>query len=175
VLAQGDVILALERCRDAGKLRVVAYSGDNEDLDFAIECRRFASVQTSVGICDQINFEGRLQALQQGGLGVIAKRPLSSAVWNRPQRPDDQAEGAYWDRWQAMALSSRSDGIDTTELALRFVAHSPFVSSCIVGTRSLAHFEQNVKRVERGPLHDEQVDRLQAAFRMRGRDWRGMI
>jgi aryl-alcohol dehydrogenase-like predicted oxidoreductase len=175
VLAQGDVILALERCRDAGKLRVVAYSGDNEDLDFAIECRRFASVQTSVGICDQINFEGRLQALQPGGMGVIAKRPLSGAVWNRPQRPDDPAEGAYWDRWQAMSLTSPSDGIDTTELALRFVAHSPFVSSCIVGTRSLAHFEQNVKRVEQGPLHEEQVDRLQAAFRMGGRDWRGMI
>ncbi len=175
VLAQGDVIRALEHCRDAGKLGVVAYSGDNEELDFALHCRRFCAVQTSVSICDPINFTHRLQALKANGVGVIAKRPLAGAVWNRPRRPDDHAEGTYWDRWQAMGLAGTLDGIDATELALRFVAHSPLVCSSIVGTRSLAHFEHNLKMVERGPLADEQVDRIHAAFRQHGPDWRGMI
>ena len=175
VLAQGDVILALERCRDAGKLGVVAYSGDNEEVDVAIDCQRFAAVQTSVSICDQINFARRLPAMKASGLGVIAKRPLAGAVWNRPQRPDDHAEGAYWDRWQAMGLGVALDGVDATELALRFVAHSPLVASSIVGTRSLAHFEQNLKVVQQGPLAAEEVERIHAAFRQHARDWRGMI
>lgn len=175
VLAQGDVTLALERCRDAGKLGVVAYAGDNEELDFAIDCRQFAAVQTSVSICDQVNFVRRLHALKANGMGVIAKRPLAGAVCNRARRPDDHAEGVYWDRWQAMGLGNTRDGVDATELALRFVAHSPLVSSSIVGTRSLAHFEQNLKRVEKGPLADEQVDCIHAAFRQHGPDWRGMI
>lgn len=175
VLARGDVIRALENCRDAGKLGVVAYSGDNEEIDFAINCGRFGAVQTSISVCDQVNFAQRLQALKAGGVGVIAKRPLAGAVWIRPQRPDDQAEGAYWDRWQAMGLDRALPGIDATELALRFVAHCPLVSSSIVGTRSLAHFERNLRIVEKGALADEQVELIRAAFRQHGRDWRGLI
>ena len=175
VLARGDVIRALENCRDAGKLGVVAYSGDNEEIDFAINCGRFGAVQTSISVCDQVNFAQRLQALKAGGVGVIAKRPLAGAVWIRPQRPDDQAEGAYWDRWQAMGLDRVLPGIDATELALRFVAHCPLVSSSIVGTRSLAHFERNLRIVEKGALADEQVELIRAAFRQHGRDWRGLI
>ncbi|HTT38687.1 MAG TPA: aldo/keto reductase [Burkholderiales bacterium] len=175
VLARGDVIHALESCRDAGKVGVVAYSGDNEEIDFAINCGRFGAVQTSISVCDQVNFAQRLQALKAGGVGVIAKRPLAGAVWIRPQRPDDQAEGAYWDRWQAMGLDSVLSGIDATELALRFVAHCPLVSSSIVGTRSLAHFERNLRIVEKGALADEQVELIRAAFRQHGRDWRGLI
>ena len=175
VLARGDVIRALENCRDAGKLGVVAYSGDNEEIDFAIGCGRFGAVQTSVSVCDQINLAQRLQALKAGGMGVIAKRPLAGAVWNRPQRPDDHAEGAYWDRWQAMGLEGALHGMDPTEMALRFVAHCPFVSSSIVGTRSLAHFERNLKVVEQGPLPNEQIELIHAAFRQHGRDWRGLI
>jgi aryl-alcohol dehydrogenase-like predicted oxidoreductase len=175
VLARGDVIRALESCRDAGKLGVVAYSGDNEEIDFAIGCGRFGAVQTSVSICDQGNFAQRLPALRAGGMGVIAKRPLAGVVWNRPERPGDLAEGAYWDRWQAMGLGATLQGCDATELALRFVAHSPLVASSIVGTRSLAHFEQNLRIVEQGPLPDGEVDRIHAAFRQHGRDWRGMI
>ena len=155
---------ALPRCRDAGKFGALAYSGDNEELDFAIDCRRFAAVQTSVSICDQINYTRRLPDLKANRLGVIAKRPLAGAVCNRPRRPDDHAEGAYWDRWQAMGLGGTLDGVDVTALALRFVAHSPRVSSSIVGTRSLAHFEQNLKLVEQGPLADQQIDRIHAAF-----------
>jgi aryl-alcohol dehydrogenase-like predicted oxidoreductase len=175
VLERGDVIRALENCRDAGKLGVVAYSGDNEEVDFAIGCGRFGAVQTSVSVCDPVNFAQRLQALKAGGMGVIAKRPLAGAVWNRPQRPDDHAEGIYWDRWQAMGLGEALHGVDATEMALRFVAHSPLVSSSIVGTRSLAHFEQNLRRVEKGPLADEQVERVHAAFRQHGGGWRGLI
>ena len=74
-----------------------------------------------------------------------------------------------------MGLGGALNGVDATELALRFVAHSPLVSSSIVGTRSLAHFEQNLKVVQQGPLADEQVERIHAAFRQHGRDWRGMI
>jgi aryl-alcohol dehydrogenase-like predicted oxidoreductase len=175
VLERGDVTQALEDCHKAGKLRVVAYSGDNEELDFAIDCGRFGSVQTSISVCDQVNFAHRLPALKARGMGVIAKRPIAGAVWNRPQRPDDHAEGAYWDRWQAMDLAQRMDGMSRTEMALRFVAHCPMVSSCIVGTRSLAHFEENASMVERGPLAENQVGLVREAFQGRDRDWRGLI
>jgi len=48
-LERGEVIDALEACARAGKVGVVAYSGDNAELDFAVSSGRFGSVQTSIG------------------------------------------------------------------------------------------------------------------------------
>ena len=45
ILAQGDVIEALDQAKQAGKVRVIAYSGDREDLTYAIETNRFDSFQ----------------------------------------------------------------------------------------------------------------------------------
>jgi aryl-alcohol dehydrogenase-like predicted oxidoreductase len=176
VLEAGEVARALEDCARAGKLRVVAYSGDNAELDFVIGSGRFGGVQTSISLCDQVNLEGRLPALRGRGIGVLAKRPLAGAVWNGTQRPDAHAEGQYWDRWQALGLEQSFDreGLSWNELALRFTAHCPGVASAIVGTRDPAHFQQNLEWVEKGPLAPEQLDQIRAAFREHSRDWRGL-
>ena len=56
---------------------------------------------------------------------------------------------------------------------LRFTAHCPGVASSIVGTRNLAHFQQNLAWVAKGPLPAELVTTLRTAFR--GRNWPGLI
>lgn len=174
ILEQGDVITALEDCARAGKLLVVAYAGDNAELDFAIHSGRFGSVQTSINLCDQINLDERLPALQARAMGVVAKRPLAGAVWLHTERPGDFAEGQYWDRWQAMGLAQRMDGMSWSEVALRFAAHTAGVSSCIVGTRQLAHFKQNLEWIKKGPLLPDLVDSIRAAFQGHGQDWCGL-
>ncbi len=174
ILEQGDVITALETCARFGKLRVVAYAGDNAELDFATRSGRFGAVQTSISVCDQVNLGERLPALQALGLGVIAKRPIAGAVWNQLRRPDDHAEGQYWDRWQAMGLAAQPDALPWNEVALRFSAHWPGVASSIVGTRDLAHFKQNLTWVEKGPLPPDQVNPIRQAFLRHGQDWTGL-
>lgn len=175
ILEPGEVIRALEDCSRAGKVSVVAYSGDNAELDFAIRSWRFGAVQTSISICDQVNLSERLLALQAQGMGVIAKRPIAGAVWNQPQRPDTFAEGQYWDRWQSMDLTSHLGTLPWNEVALRFVAHWPGVASSIVGTSKLHHFKQNLELVERGPLPPDQVEQIRGAFQRHGQDWAGLI
>jgi len=175
VLERGEVIEALETCRKAGKLGVAAYSGENAELAFALGCGRFGAVQTSISLCDQGNLEERLPALQAKGMGVIAKRPIAGAVGAKAQRPDDHAEGQYWDRWQAMGLDGLLEGLSWGELALRFAAFVPGVSSSLVGTGKLEHLQQNLAWVARGPLPEEKVERLRAAWRRHGRDWGGLI
>jgi len=175
ILERGEVIDALEACARAGKVGVVAYSGDNAELDFATSSGRFAAVQTSISLCDQVNLHQRLPRLQALGMGVIAKRPLAGAVWDQLQRPEAHAEGQYWDRWQAMGLGAPPDARSWNEVALRFTAHRPGVASSIVGTRSLAHFQQNLAWVEKGPLPEPQVQLLREAFRRQDRGWSGLI
>lgn len=174
-LEQGEVITALEDCARAGKLRVIAYSGDNAELDWAIRSRRFGAVQTSISVCDQVNVPKRLPALEHAGMGVIAKRPLAGAVWRMPTRPDAHAEGIYWDRWQIMALEQAIPQADWNELALRFTAHLNGVSSSIVGTAKLAHFEQNLAAVAKGPLPADCQALMRAAFVRHGHAWGGLI
>jgi aryl-alcohol dehydrogenase-like predicted oxidoreductase len=175
ILENGQVIAALEACARAGKVGVVAYSGDNAELDFAIRSGRFGSVQTSISLCDQGNLGGRLAALQGRGLGVIAKRPLAGAVWQQTQRPSSHAEGQYWDRWQAMGLALPPSGLTWNEAALRFTAHCPGVASSIVGTSQLAHFKQNLEWVAKGPLPPEDLLGFHAAFAGHMLDWQGLI
>jgi aryl-alcohol dehydrogenase-like predicted oxidoreductase len=175
LLERGEVTRALEDCAAAGKVRVVAYSGDSTELDFALTSGRFDSVQTSLSLCDQANLLERLPVLQARGLGVIAKRPLAGAVWQQAERPGAFAEGLYWDRWRAMDLGPPPEGLSWSEVGLRFTAHAPGVSSSIVGTRRLDHFRQNLAWVEQGPLPPDLVAALRATFQSHDQDWFGLI
>lgn len=173
VLQQGDVIRALLDCRAAGKLRVPAYSGDNAEIDFAIACGAFGSLQTSISLCDQAHLAQRAALADHAGIGVIAKRPLAGAVWRLAQRPDDFAEGQYWERFKAMGLVGAEDWAD---VALRFVAFHSGAASAIVGTARPANLHRNLAAVARGPLPADLAIAIRDAFQQHGGDaWPGLI
>jgi aryl-alcohol dehydrogenase-like predicted oxidoreductase len=175
VLQQGEVVRALLDCRAAGKLRVAAYSGDNEEIDFALSDAAggaFGSLQTSISLCDQAHLKHRAARADQAGIGVIAKRPLAGAVWRHAQRPDDFAEGQYWERFRAMGLSAQADW---AEIALRFAVFHTGVASAIVGTARPAHLQHNLAAVARGPLPAPLACQLRDAFSHHGSSWPGLI
>jgi aryl-alcohol dehydrogenase-like predicted oxidoreductase len=173
VLQQGDVVRALLDCRRAGKLRVTAYSGDNAELQWALDSGAFGSVQTSISLCDQANLAQRLPFAREHGIGVVAKRPLAGAVWRFDSRPGEYAEGLYWDRFRAMGIDPA--GMDWPALALRFAAHVPGVSSAIVGTNKPENFMRNVAIVAQGPLDAGLQERIERAFSAHDQHWVGLI
>lgn len=172
VLQQGEVTRALLDCRTAGKLRVAAYSGDNNEVDLAIASGAFGSLQTSISLCDQAHLQTRAALADHAGIGVIAKRPLAGAVWRHAQRPDDFAEGHYWDRFHAMGLTGAEDWAD---VALRFVAFHTGASSAIVGTAKPQNLRRNLDALARGPLPAALVCGLRDAFQRHGPAWPGLI
>jgi aryl-alcohol dehydrogenase-like predicted oxidoreductase len=172
VLQQGDVTRALNDCRAAGKLRVAAYSGDNAEVDFAIESGAFGSLQTSVSLCDQAHLNVLAARADHAGIGVIAKRPLAGAVWRHAQRPGDFAEGQYWDRFRAMGLQTQEDWAD---VALRFAAFHTGVASAIVGTAKPANLRRNLDAIARGPLAPALAADLRDAFTRQGAEWPGLV
>ncbi len=172
VLQRGEVITALEEARQAGKVRVAAYSGENQALDYAVSTGRFQAVQTSINLADQRNLDRLLPEAQARGLGVIAKRPVANAPWRFETRPYGQYAEEYWYRWQTMRLDRR--GLDWQELALRFVAFWPGVHTCIVGTANSDHLAANARLLARGPLPADQVDEIRRAFQAHDQDWVGL-
>lgn len=172
VLEQGDVIAALEKTVQAGKVRVMGYAGDNEPLVYAVQDGRFKSIITSLNVCDQRIIDYPLPAAKQHGIGVIAKRPIANAPWRFSTRPVGHYAEVYWERWQAMGVNL---GMDWQEVALRFAAFTYGVDSCIVGTTNLDHLRANVVIIEKGPLNAETVDTLRNAFRQHDKNWIGQV
>src|SRR5437870_5129339 len=56
-LQKGEALGALVRAREAGKVRFVGYSGDNEAAAYAAELPEVAVIETSVNIADQLNID----------------------------------------------------------------------------------------------------------------------
>lgn len=174
-LRRGEVTGALTRAREAGKIRVAAYSGDNEALRWAVDSGLFGSVETSYSLCDQASrANGSLARAAAKGVGVIAKRPLANAPWRAgPSDADDGAAAAYRSRWAA--FHEDLGGVPPGEVALRFAAHERGVHSALVGSSSLEHLRANAGAVARGPLPAELVEALHAWFAKHGAAWDGMI
>jgi aryl-alcohol dehydrogenase-like predicted oxidoreductase len=167
-LERGEVVRALEETQRAGKILVAAYSGENEALAWAAASERFGSIQCSVNLVDQRSLALPLQAL-----GVIGKRPLMNAAWRFAERPVGDYAEIYWERFQG--LRARLGERDWGNLALRFAAFAPGVSSVIVGTRRLDHLRKNVAALEDGPLEAALVEEIRSWFRENDRDWIGQI
>ncbi len=175
LLRAGDVARALERCRDLGKLRVVAYSGDDEALRFAIGCGAFGSVQASASICDQQSL-GTLPAARARGLGTIAKRPLAGRPWAASRRALDAAETEYRRRFGALREAGLDlDFADWDAAALRFAAYAPGVDCVIVGGTQLPHLQKNAAAAAAGPLGRADEAAIRSAFAAAGSNWRGLV
>ncbi|MBU6257986.1 MAG: aldo/keto reductase [Burkholderiales bacterium] len=170
VLQRGEVSQALADCVRAGKLRVAAYSGENAELAHALLDARFGSVQCSLSLVDP----GSAAQIADTAKGVLAKRTLAGLAWARPRRPDDFCEGQYWDRWQQLHLPDLR--LPWPELALRWTAFKPGVSSVLIGTHNLGRLREGIDAIERGALQDETVSALLAAQVRAGADrWPGLI
>jgi aryl-alcohol dehydrogenase-like predicted oxidoreductase len=165
----------LQACTDVvrgGKVRVIAYSGEGDALDFAVTSGVFGAIQTSVNACDQRGLDRGVKAAAARGMGVIAKRPLANAPWRPAPPPDDAAAAEYWKRFHQMALPPRDDWAATF---LRFASFAPGVTTCLVGTRRLAHLAECAAAVEAGTLPEYEVKLLATAFRRVDAGWGGLI
>jgi aryl-alcohol dehydrogenase-like predicted oxidoreductase len=169
-LRHEDILSALEEAKRQGQIRCIAYSGENDALEWAAGSGRFDSVQCSVNLFDQRALWGVLPGAR--GLGVIAKRPIANAAWQFGDQPHGQYAEAYWRRMKAMNLGPN---IDWLELAIRFSAFAPGVSSIIVGTGKLQHFKHNLELLARGPLPDAEVQRWRSAFEAHDQGWIGQV
>ena len=103
------------------------------------------------------------------GKGVLAKRSLAGAPWR-------QTASTYADRWRiAYATPFVAEKFDWDELAIRFTAFAPGVSTALMGTRELEHLRRAVAAVERGVLPPEALASIDHRFATHAAEWLGVI
>lgn len=174
MLQRGEVIDAVTKARDAGKARFIGYSGDNQVLQFAIDCGAFNVIECSFNILDQANREA-IETAAGRGIGVLLKRPMANAVPGATARPRSDYAAQYWPRWQAIGLADRDfDGVPPLEAALRFSAYQKGVSCVLIGSSNAEHMRDNARWLEQGPLTTRMVTRLREAFAKAGEAWEAL-
>ena len=106
-----------------------------------------------------------LPAAVEQGMGIVIGSPLQQGAL--AQRYDHEVEnGVRWlsppRREQYQALYAFLDEIELsiTEAAHRFVISNPDISCMLTGARSAEEVEGNVAEVEKGPLPEEVLARL---------------
>lgn len=106
-----------------------------------------------------------LPAAKKQNMGIIIGSPLQQGAL--AQRYDEQVnKGAPWlsspRRKQYMALYEFLDEINMTlpELGLRFVISNPVISCVLMGPRSKEEVEKNISVVEKGPLPENLIARI---------------
>lgn len=165
-LRKGDVIAALRTMRDKGQTRYIGYSGDGPAALYAIECGAFDSLQTSVNIADQEAIDLTLTKAQDGGMGVIVKRPIANAAWRYDSSPSNAYHRPYWERLRKLDYDFLRDGAtDAASIALRFTLSLPAVDTMIVGTSNPKRWRENAALVARGPLPTEQFEAIRARWK----------
>jgi aryl-alcohol dehydrogenase-like predicted oxidoreductase len=173
VMLREGLLEALGRAREAGKIRVAAYSGDNDGLAWAVGSTAFGAVQCSVNVFDQHALRDAVPRAAARGMGVVAKRPLGNAPWRFAERPAGQDAEVTWERMRALALDTGRMAWD--ELAVRFAAFAPGVSCAVVGTTSLGHLRDAAAHVAKGPLTEDVRARIAGRYEAVGREWPGRV
>ena len=172
-LEKGEAIGALVKARDAGKIRFLGYSGDNEAGAYAAALDDVDVIETSVSICDQVNIEMVLPVAARRALGVLAKRPIANAAWKGAAGQQGIYAGyaaPYEERLAKMGLTPAALGFKGAandvwpEIALRFTLSLPAVSSAIVGTTNAARIDGNIAAAEKGPLSAKTVGAIRDTF-----------
>ena len=169
VLEHGGVVEALLKEKERGRIRVAAYSGDNDALEWVLAQGLLDAVQCSINLADQRAIQTALPLAIKGGHGVIAKRPLANAPWRFTERPRGEYCEEYWVRLQKMGLDAGA--WSWPELAIRFAAFLPGVHSIIAGSTNLHHVQANVEWVQKGPLPVEIVETWQKTFMQHDDKW----
>ena len=159
VLKQGDVIETVQRACQAGKVRFVGYSGDNEEAQYAVLCGAFQTLQCSLNLFDQSPLEKTIPLAHENNIGVIIKRPLGNVVWTYTTTPPNSYHTEYWERSRVLNYQSIfPDANQMLSTALKFPLSQPGVHTAIVGTTNPNRWKENAKILETGLITPSEID-----------------
>lgn len=172
ILRNNGVLDALLECCHRGWLKVPAYSGENEDLAFALSSGIIQSLQTSVNIFDQKSLRMYIPGAKELGMGIIGKRSLANVCWHHQTQPHGHYCEQYWLRMKK--LQYKTD-IPYHELLIRFAVFSGGADTSLVGGKNHDNIKRNIAIVEKGPLPDEVIQMILTRYQEIGSNWEGLI
>lgn len=172
-LKKGDVIQGLQKSKEEGKIRAMAYSGENESLFYAINTGYFDGFQASLNIFDQNIIDNFMPEIIKNNYGFIAKRPMANTPWLYSERPYNNYCEEYWLRMKKLNFDINNS--DYNELAIRFSGFTEGVTSCIAGTTNKNNMISNINFINKRKLDFELYNYIRNHFKNNQNNWIGQI
>lgn len=143
---------------------------------------RFVCEQPPYNLLDRRVERELIPMAQTYGIGIIPWSPLASGrfsgkytrgepapegtrlhrvIQDSEQTMDDFMTPGMWDVVEGVAALAEEKGVAVSELALAWVVQQPGVTSPIIGPRTLAHLEGNLRALE-VEFSDEDLQRIDA-------------
>lgn len=175
----GEVVPAFQRLREAGKIRFFGITaiGDTPSLHRVIDSKEFDTAQIVYNMlnpsaggpmpagCPGQDYGQILNRAQAAGMGTIVIRALAAGALSgaAARHPNAMANvapiGSGADYEEDLARARRllpavaaSGAGDAVEMAIRYVASHPAVSTLQVGIANFEQFEGGAQAVLKGPL-----------------------
>ncbi len=179
-LEKGDIIRALEDARDAGKTRMIGYSGDNEAAHWAVDSGIFDTLQTSFNLVEQRAYTtGLLEKCAKAGTGVIVKRPIAGATWGMAKSGMSSSRRSYDDTYLQRSAKVQAAGDvpgepdDPIIAAMGFTLAHPEIHVAIIGTKNPRHMVSNIETLDDAlGIDGTFVDAMHDRFAELDDDWR---
>ena len=179
-----ELLAALERLRDEGKVEMIGINARAETLEQVVGRRPFDVLMPFVSILKTHN-AGLARLAAQAGQGVLAAEPLARMHFAPPLARWLTSASGLW--YLARAFSGRGAGAERrcrkclgkalvapgwtpAQLAIAWVLARPGVSSAVFGTTRTEHVF-DLARVCARPLPDSVADAIAACQRERRGDW----
>lgn len=156
IIRQGEVLDVMQRFQQAGHIRFIGMSGDDQAAQAAIENGNYDTVQVVYNIFNQQPRHTVFPRAEEHDIGVIIMVPLGHGVITKKSEHLDAKEQA---RVRALDFLIQPDRT-LAQAALQFVLAAPAVSTAIPGTRKIANVESNVAATA-GTLSPDEIQRLE--------------
>lgn len=122
----------------------------------------FATLQAQYSLAERSLEREHVPYMQQSGIGLLPWSPLAGGLLSGKYRKGEAApEGSRMEKWQSRlerfdsprnwrivdAIRAAAEAVDATpaQVALAWLLHKPVVTSVIIGVRTLAQLEDNLK------------------------------
>lgn len=144
VVRNNEAYEGLRKARDAGKIRYIGISvDDNETAIAAIKHGGFDTVQPSYHMLRRGIEPEVLPLAMKNNIGIIIKDPVyRGRLTSKYVYLEESAEKSVITQ---LDTTARSYGMTLTQLALRFILTHDAVSTIIAGTKRAEHLEENVQ------------------------------
>jgi aryl-alcohol dehydrogenase-like predicted oxidoreductase len=171
---EGPVIEALEELKKQGVIRYTGVGGTTaHELAMVCDTGKFDVVLTAFNyslLWREAQYE-ILPVAKKHNMGVIAGSPLQQG--SLAVRHDDEINnGAPWiskprrDQFKELYKLLDETDMSIVEMAMRFVISNPIVSCVLTGSRSKAEIDANYAAVDKGPLPEDLLKKLDKIYTM---------
>jgi aryl-alcohol dehydrogenase-like predicted oxidoreductase len=146
----------LIKLREEGKVLFIGVSGTLPNMNEQVDMGVFDAFQVPYSAL-QLDHEAVIEKASLAGAGIIIRGGVARGA------PSDWDNRRYYmittetmkDRWQEAALDGLLADMSRMEFMLRFTLSNPHLDTTIVGTKSVAHLQDNIAAAVKGPLPED--------------------